>query len=82
MEAEFNFEVVEATRGRFVVRTNECPWQKRWNELGLDFDFCSAEHQGWVDGAVETLNPNFTFKPTKNMVRGDPYCEWAVEQKA
>lgn len=32
-------------------------------------------------GAVESLNPDFTFKLTKNMVRGDAHCEWVVERK-
>jgi hypothetical protein len=44
-------------------------WHKRWKELGLDFDFfCSSGHQTWGDGAAESLNPNFTFRLTKNMV--------------
>lgn len=32
-------------------------------------------------GAVESSNPDFTFKPTKNMRHGDPHCEWVVERK-
>ena len=28
-----------------------------------------------------SLNPNFTFRLTKNMVRGDAHCEWVVERK-
>jgi hypothetical protein len=27
------------------------------------------------------LNPHFTFKLTKNMLLGDPHCEWVVERK-
>ncbi len=81
MGPEFEFKVVESTEDRCVVRTTECPWHKRWKELGLDFDTCSAGHQRWGDGAVESLNPDFTFKLTKNMVRGDSHCEWVVERK-
>lgn len=81
MGPEFEFEVVESTNDRCVVKTTECPWHKRWKELGLDFDTCSAGHQRWGDGAVESLNPDFTFKLTKNMVRGDSNCEWIVERK-
>jgi hypothetical protein len=33
------------------------------------------------EGATESLNPNFTFRLTKNMVGGDSHCEWVVEQK-
>jgi len=76
MGPEFKFDIVESTQDRCVGRTTECPWHKRWKEQGLDMDTCGAGHQAWGDGAVESLNPNFTFKLTRNMVRGDSYCEW------
>ena len=81
MGPEFVFEVVEATEDRCVGRTTQCPWHKRWKEQGLDFDACGVGHQRWGDGAVESLNPDFTFKLTKNMVWGDSHCEWVVERK-
>lgn len=81
MGPEFVFETGEATEDRCVGTTTQCPWHKRWKEQGIDFDTCGAGHQSWGDGAVESLNPNFTFKLTKNMVRGDSHCEWVVERK-
>ena len=81
MGPEFVFQVVEATKDRCVGTTTECPWYKRWKEQGLEMDTCSAGHQSWGDGAAESLNPDFTFKLTKNMVRGDSHCEWVVERK-
>ena len=81
MGPEFVFEVVEATNDRCVGRTTQCPWHRRWKEQGVDFDTCGVGHQRWGDGAVESLNPNFTFRLTKNMVRGDSHCEWVVERK-
>ena len=81
MGPEFEFEVVEATKDRCVGRTTQCPWHKRWKEQGVEIDTCSAGHQNWGEGAAESLNPAFTFKLTKNMVRGDPHCEWVVERK-
>jgi hypothetical protein len=81
MGPEFKMEVVESTEDRCVGRATGCPWHNRWKELGLDFDICSSGHQAWGDGAAESLNPNFTFRLTKNMVRGDSYCEWIVERK-
>ncbi|MBI2681226.1 MAG: L-2-amino-thiazoline-4-carboxylic acid hydrolase [Candidatus Solibacter usitatus] len=81
MGPEFQFNIVESTKDRCVGTTTECPWYKRWKEQGLDMDTCSAGHQAWGDGATESLNPNFTFKLTKNMVRGDSHCEWVVERK-
>jgi len=81
MGPEFVFEVVEASKDRCVGRTTQCPWHKRWKEQGLDYDICSAGHQRWGDGAAESLNPNFSFRLTKNMVRGDSHCEWVVERR-
>ena len=81
MGPEFEFEVVEATEDRCVGRTTQCPWHKRWQEQNQGFDSCSVGHQRWGDGAVQSLNPDFTFRLTKNMVRGDAHCEWVVERK-
>ena len=82
MGPEFKYEVVEATEDKCVGRATGCPWHERWKELGLDFDFCSSGHQAWGDGAAESLNPKFSFRLTKNIVRGDSYCEWIVERKS
>jgi hypothetical protein len=81
MGPEFQFEVVEATADRCVGKTTECPWHKRWKEQGLDMNTCGVGHQRWGDGAAESLNPDFTFRLTKNMVAGDSHCEWVVERK-
>ena len=81
MGPEFVFEVSEASADRCVGKTTECPWHKRWKEQGLEFDTCGEGHQRWGEGAVESLNPNFTFSLTKNRVRGDAHCEWVVERK-
>ncbi|MSV36285.1 MAG: hypothetical protein EXQ47_11915 [Bryobacterales bacterium] len=81
MGPEFVFEIVESTKDKHVGKTSECPWHKRWKEQGLTMDTCGAGHQSWGAGAAESLNPNFTFKLTKNMLRGDANCEWVVERK-
>jgi hypothetical protein len=81
MGPEFVFEVVEATKDRCVGKTTQCPWHKRWKEQGLDFDTCGVGHQRWGDGAAESLNSNFAFRLTKNMLHGDSHCEWVVERK-
>ena len=81
MGPEFKFEVVEATEDKSVRRMTQCAWHERWKELGLKEDFCTSGHQAWGEGAVESLNPDFKFTLTKNMVRGDPHCEWIVERK-
>ena len=81
MGPEFVFEIVEAGNDRCVGKTTQCPWHKRWKEQGLDFDTCGAGHQNWGDGVAESLNPNFKFTLTKNMLHGDSHCEWVVERK-
>lgn len=81
MGPEFVFDVVEATKDRCVGKTTECPWHKRWKEQGLDMDTCGVGHQKWGEGAVERLNPDFTFKLTKTMLHGDSHCEWVGERK-
>jgi hypothetical protein len=81
MGPEFVFEVVESTKDRCVGRTTQCPWHKRWKEQGVDFNTCGVGHQKWGEGAAESVNPNFTFKLTKNMLLGDSHCEWVVERK-
>jgi hypothetical protein len=80
MGPEFEFKTVEATEDRCVGRTTKCAWHERWKELGFKEDLCSSGHQGWGDGAVGSLNPNFTFSLTKNMIRGDQFCEWIIER--
>ena len=81
MGPELAFEVVEATEDRCVGRTTTCVWHERWKELGLDFDTCTVGHQRWTEGIIDSLNLNFTFSITKNMNRGDSYCEWKIERK-
>ena len=81
MGPEFEFEVVESTKDRCVGTTTQCPWHKRWKEQGIGFDTCGVGHQRWGDGAAESLNKDFTFKLTKNMLHGDSRCEWVVERK-
>ena len=81
MGPEFEFKTVEATDDRCVGKTTKCAWHERWKELGFKEDLCSLGHQGWGDGAVESLNSNFTFSLSKNMQRGESYCEWVIERK-
>ena len=81
MGPEFQFEILEAGTDRCVGKTTECPWHKRWKEQGVAMDTCGVGHQNWGVGAVESLNSNFTFQLTKNMLHGDSHCEWVFERK-
>jgi hypothetical protein len=81
MGPEFEFEVVEATQDRCMARLSKCPWHERWKEQGMGWDFCRFGHQGWGQGAVEGINPDFAHSLTKSMPGGDPYCEFVIERK-
>lgn len=81
MGPELQGEIVEATKDRSVMRVTKCPWHERWKELGRVWDACTSGHQAWGEGMLEKINPDFTHKLTKNMCRGDPYCEFIIERK-
>ncbi len=81
MGPELEIEVVEATHDRCVGRVSKCPWHERSKELGIDGRFCRVGHQGWGDGIIESVNPDFAFNIPKTMPAGDPYCEVVVERK-
>lgn len=81
MGPEFALEVVDATEDKCVGKTTKCAWHERWKELGLKSDICQSGHQAWGEGVVESLGGGYSFSLTKNMVRGDPYCEWTIQRK-
>ena len=81
MGPEFEYEIVEPTADRCVIKSTKCPWRERGKELGVDWDYCTSGHQKWGDGVVESLNPSFGHSLNKNMQAGDPYCEWVIERK-
>jgi hypothetical protein len=81
MGPEMTWEIVESSEDKCVAKQVKCPWHERSKELSLSFDFCGSGHQKWCEGACESLNPNFTATLTKNMVRGDAYCETIIERK-
>jgi len=83
MGPESEFEYVEETPERVVVRYTKCPWWERAKELGVkpEFRICPDGHQAWGDEGLKAINPKFTHKVTKAMPKGDPYCEVIIEFK-
>jgi hypothetical protein len=81
MGPEVEGETVEATPERVVVRYTECPWFNRYKELGVKPEnmTCPGGHQAWIEGGLNAVNPKITWKLTKAMPRGDPYCEEVYE---
>lgn len=81
MGPEFKFEVVEAGQDRCVARYSRCPWYERHKEQGIGIDLCTFGHGCWGEGFVESVNPDFSYRVSKSMPRGAPYCEVIIERK-
>jgi hypothetical protein len=80
---EGEFELLEATSERAVVRWTQCGWWERYKEFEIDpgLSICKAAHPIWGDVGLKAINPKFTFKHTKQLPRGDSYCEAIIEFK-
>ena len=81
MGPEFPWEVIESSDTKAVCRTNKCGWNERAKEQGINSDFCTVAHQKWGEGAIEALGGGFVHSLTKNMQRGDEYCEYVIEKR-
>jgi len=84
MGPELEFDHVEASRDRSVIRIYGCPWYKIMVETGLQ-SFCEPHHEvheAFCRSMVEALNPNLTFRFTQHTTAHSyPYCEEVVEFK-
>ena len=80
---ELETENVEATSERVVTRYTKCPWANRWKEHKLDHEIvsCYTPHETWVEMGLKAINPTLTYKLTKAIGWGDPYCEEVIEFK-
>ena len=82
MGPELESELVEAAPEKAVVRVTKCPWWERYKEFGITEDAsCNVSHTANATEGVKAVNPNITFKMTKALPRGDPYCELIYESK-
>ena len=74
---------VEQTPEKVIYRNTKCPWWERYKEFKVDPAFipCGAGHQLWGEEGCKSVNPKVTFKLTKAMPWGDPYCEEVFEFK-
>ncbi len=80
MGPEFEMEEIESSETRYVGRTVKCPWHERSKEMGGPLN-CDVGHQKWGEGVISALNPDFSFKLSENIPKGDSYCEWIIEKK-
>ena len=80
---EWKREYVEESSHRVVCRITKCPWWERYKELEVDPELrpCDGAHEIQNREGLKAVNPKMTFKFTKAMPRGDPYCEEVFEFK-
>ena len=78
---EYVRETVEATPERVVWRVTKCAFMERWKEFGVDPGLvpCHSSDQAWGEAGLTEVDPKLTFKMTKAMPWGDPYCESVIE---
>ncbi len=80
---EMEAKLVEAVPKRAVIRWTKCAWWERYEEFRVDPELrggCHI-HEGWSDEGLKEINQKLTYKLTKSLVRGDPYCEAVIEFK-
>jgi hypothetical protein len=75
-------EIIEETRERVVLRY-KCPHWERYKEFDVDPAIipCGAGHQLLGSEGLKVVNPKITYKLTKALPWGDPYCEDVYEFK-
>ena len=80
---ELQYEIVEETRERVVIRRTQCVWLERRNEYYVDTKLmtCPPGHQANSEEGLKAVNPKITYTLTKAIPWGDPYCEDVIEFK-
>ena len=80
---EWKIEYIEKAPKRVVLRTTKCPWMERYKEFEVDHGHivCPTSHQLFVGEGLKAVNSKITYKLTKAIPWGDPYCEEFIEFK-
>jgi len=80
---EYTPEIVEATPERAVVTTTGCLIWDRYEEFEVNPEHraCDPACERFFDGGLKAVNPKLTFKHTRIMPWGDPYCKWLIKFK-
>jgi len=77
-------EYAEESPERVVERQYKCTWMERYKEFNVDPVFITCDKgvcQAWGEEGLKAINPKLSWKVTKSMPRGDPYCELVIEFK-
>lgn len=77
---EFDLEVLEQEDDRMVMKITSCPMLDRARKLGRDEVALSHACQSYCRSVVESLKEGQTYRYTKRMCAGDPYCENVIER--
>jgi len=83
MGPETILKIIKATPERTVLRMTKCTCWKTYNEFEVNpaFRNCDLSHQAFMEDGLKVVSPQFSFKVTKAMSRGDPTCEFVIEFK-
>jgi hypothetical protein len=75
--------IVEKTPEKVVARTTRCAYMERYKEFEVDSALipCVRGCPAWYEEGFKAINPKLTYKVTKAMPLGDPYCEHVYELK-
>jgi hypothetical protein len=80
---EHTGQIIETRPERAILRVLKCAWMERYKEFEITpgFRVCGASCPGWGEEGLKAINPNFTYKGTQLLPKGDPYCERIIELK-
>jgi len=82
MGPEMEGKRIEETEKRVVDRVTKCPFWERAKEFGVTAQYdCVPSCLAWSEEGLKAINPKLTFKITKALPCGDPYCELVCELK-
>jgi len=80
---EQEFELIEATPERAVLRTTKCAFMERYKEFKVRPAFIPCRYacqEYWAEG-LKAISPKITYNHMKALPWGDPYCEEVFEFK-
>jgi len=78
---EFKAEIAKLKDDQVSLKITDCPMLNRAGELGMYPGLLLSACQAYSRSAIENLNPQYTFRPAKQMCRGDENCEILISKK-
>jgi AcrR family transcriptional regulator len=80
MMGKTEYEILNANKDRLIFHVISCPIRE-YEKIDVNDIFSSDYCSEYCKSVVETLNPKYTQRFTKQMCAGDEYCESIVELK-